>query len=236
MQSEPSEPSEKPDGGEPSSIVGPLRLIHLMFLTAAAALTFAAWPLVPRLVSDPFDSWGPRASWEARVVLTYYAWSPILAGLLLAGPGERRRRMARSYGTGAVAATSAALVFLTLTSSSERRSIVVTQKLQATMQAQTAAMTAMTSNISRVLKGEPAITVAPPTPVVASPWFSPLALVLARGRAVAAGAVVGAWSALALTGVGRRPLGWLDGICLLLAVLFVAFSGGDEVIGWLMRR
>jgi hypothetical protein len=100
MQPEPADsPLENADH-KPSQVIGPMRLIHLMFLTAAAALTFAAWPLVPRLVSDPYGAWGPRDSWKDRVVLTFYAWSPIVAGVLLASSGERRRRMARSYAGG----------------------------------------------------------------------------------------------------------------------------------------
>ena len=202
MKSEPSASPVEASEPEPSR---PLRLIHLMTLTAAVALTFAAWPLMTRMVTRPFDPDEPRPVWPPRIVLTFYCWSPLLAVARLTVPRERRRWAARSYGTAAVAAATAALLFVTVASLGELlRQRVAPMWFEVPHPGMMASMSG---------------AAVPTIPTD----YCPLVVHLAESGLVAACAIVGAWSTLALTGVGRRPAGWLEWLCLAMAVMFLLF-------------
>ncbi|WP_165072672.1 hypothetical protein [Paludisphaera rhizosphaerae] len=173
-----------------------------MVLTAAAGLTFAAWPLMDRMILTSRELSGLPPEWPSRFVLTFYCWCPFLAIARLMGPRERRRQAARSYGTAAVAAGTAALGFALILS--------LAQLLLPKYGIYTAFLLESAASKSLAI----------------DPEYCELVDGLARSGPAATCAILGAWSTLALTGVGRRPAGWLDWFCLtssILLVLCVAF-------------
>lgn len=89
------------------------RLVHLMLLVAAIALTLAVTPaLFERLVLS--NGWGPWARRTYQVSIALIFWTPILALIAVSVHRHRIRRACRSYGTAAVFAAGSALIILFL--------------------------------------------------------------------------------------------------------------------------
>lgn len=200
MQPEPSGSTSESSGSESAR---PFRLSHAMVLTAAAGLTFAAWPLMDRMILTSRELSGLPSEWPPRIVLTFYCWCPFLAIACLAGPGDRRRQAARSYGTAAVAAGTAALGFALILSLAQflRMQFLPKYEIYTAFLLESAASKSLAID----------------------PEYCELVDGLARSGPAATCAILGAWSTLALTGVGRRPPGWLDWFCLTSSILFVLF-------------
>ncbi|WP_165249560.1 hypothetical protein [Paludisphaera soli] len=177
-------------------------ILHLTFLVAAAAVTVAAWPLVPYL-----DNAVPRSTIRpvACLVLTAYFWSPVIAALLLAGPADRRRDAARSYGTAAVVAIALSAAWLTVRCLGAE---AVRQQLYAS-----AGLYPPTSRVGLARLIFPA----------AGSYYSPVAQQLIQGASNAGCAILAVWAILALTGAGRRPKGWLEWSSFAFGLAWVAF-------------
>lgn len=197
-----AEPSASPVDVSDLGAAQPLRIFQLMALTAGVAATLAAWPLMDRMILDSFGLGGLPREWSPRAVVTFYCWCPFLAIARLAGPRERRRLAARSYGTASVAASSAALGVVLIVSLGEFRRLGV-------------------SPLCDWYDPTPDIRGADRSMFLSG--YSPIVESLAGSGPAAACAIVGAWSTLALTGVGRRPAGWFDWACLASSAAFVSF-------------
>ncbi len=182
--------------------VQPLRIVHMMALTAGVAATLAAWPLMDRMILDSIELGGLPPRWSPRIVVMFCCWCPFLAIARLARPRDRRRWAARSYGTASVAASSAALGAVLIVSLGEFRRLRVSPLWD---------------------WYDPAPDLRGAYRSIFLSEYSPLVNSLGgSGRAVAC-AIVGAWLTLALTGAGRRPTGWFDWVCLASSAAFVSF-------------
>ena len=90
----------------------PLRLLHVMVLVAAVAVTLF---IAPNLMQAIMTAYGPASSWNRRMYLVgvtsiaLVCWTLILVPFALFGSCYRLRRASRSYGTAAVFAAAAAL-------------------------------------------------------------------------------------------------------------------------------
>jgi hypothetical protein len=89
-----------------------LRLLHLMALVAAVALTFLITPTPMKLIAEPSTNlfWDEWLFYQISLTLTF--WTPILALIAAIGNRFRFRRASRSYGTAAVFAAAAAIIVL----------------------------------------------------------------------------------------------------------------------------
>jgi hypothetical protein len=179
-------------------------ILHLTLLVAAAAVTFAVWPLVPYL--DPPAGGVPRSVRPvACLVLTAYFWSPVVAAFLLGGPASHRREAARSYGTAAVVAIALSAAWLTARCLGTE---AVRQQLYAPAGLYTPTLHV---GLARLI-----------FPVAGS-CYSPFAQQLIEGASNAGCAVLAVWAILALTGTGRRPKGWLEWSSFAFGMAWVAF-------------
>ena len=57
----------------------PLRLIRVMALVAATALTFIIPPALLKLIMQPVSGWGPRELFTYKTTLALTFWTPIVA-------------------------------------------------------------------------------------------------------------------------------------------------------------
>src|SRR5437868_903922 len=87
----------------------PLRLLHLIALVAAAALTLVISPALMKLIMQPASGWSrwELLAYRTSVALTF--WTPILALIAVIGNRSRVGRISRSYGISAVFAAAAAI-------------------------------------------------------------------------------------------------------------------------------
>jgi hypothetical protein len=96
----------------------PMRLLHLMGLVAAIALTLAVLPALSPALRSGFGGAYGRELLKYRIVnetsLALILWTPALALIAVLGGRPRLPRLARSYGTASAFAASSALVLLSL--------------------------------------------------------------------------------------------------------------------------
>ena len=181
----------------------PLRLIHLMALVAALAVTLVVPPFLMKLISQPILSgwgWGEQLAYKTSLALTF--WTPtiaVIAVIVVIRNRSRVGRVSRSYGTSAVVAEAAAIFLLSIRGLSSQL-------------------------LGWYLRGIP---VFPDT----ESYFNPNTWrLVSDAPAAAAAATVAAWLILALTGVGRRPSDWFDRFCLLFGLLWVFFYVGRDLV------
>jgi hypothetical protein len=171
----------------------PLRLIHLMALVAALALTLVVPPSLIPLIQEGLSGWDYRDQLVYKTTLALIFWTPIvalMAVIVAIRTRSRLGRVGRSYGTAAVFAAAAAIFLLVVRGLSS-------------------------SLIAWYLQGFSFF----PEP---DSYFSPTARRLAMDApAATAAATVAVWLILALNGAGRRPADWFDRFCLLFGLLWV---------------
>jgi hypothetical protein len=181
----------------------PLRLIHLMALVAALALTLVVPPIVMTLIQQPSTGWVYREYLAYKTTLALILWTPIvalIAVIVAIRTRSRVGRVGRSYGTAAVFAAAAAIFLL------------VVRGLSSAL-------------ILWYLRGIPFF----PHP---DSYFSPTApqRLAMNAPAATAAATVAVWLILALNGAGRRPADWFDRFCLLFGLLWVLWYLGLDLM------
>ena len=91
----------------------PVRLLDLMALVAAVALTLVAHPLMKAVVpADSHDTWDRRQYVVHLISLVLSFWTATLLALVLTGPRAEIRRVCRSPGHAAILAVAATFSFL----------------------------------------------------------------------------------------------------------------------------
>ncbi len=91
----------------------PVRVLDLMALVVAVALTLVAHPLMKAIVpADSHDTWDRRQYVVHLTSLVLSLWTATLLALMLAGPRAEIRRACRSPGHAALFAVAAAFSFL----------------------------------------------------------------------------------------------------------------------------
>jgi hypothetical protein len=91
----------------------PVRLLDLMVLVAAVALTFTSPATMKAIVpAEWLSDWERRDYLIGLVSLVLSLWTAILVPLALLGNCHRLRRASRDYGTAACFASAAALLLL----------------------------------------------------------------------------------------------------------------------------
>lgn len=172
-----------------------LRLLHLMALVAAVALTIVVPPYQMQAVMRSF---GPMSSWnrfmylDGVITLALTSWTVLLAPVVLIANRSRLREAGCSYGTSSLFAAASALYF----------------SIGATI-------------VEKVSTW--AISGWPIEWSTLALYLQMLGGMLWIIPKVAASAIVAAWSILALAGVGRRPSGWLEIACLILGLCWIAW-------------
>jgi hypothetical protein len=90
----------------------PLRLVHLMALVAAVAVTLVVAPALLKAIMKPLSGMGPQEVLFHTTSLALILWTPILAVIAVIRNRSRLRRASRSYGTSAVFAAASAVCLL----------------------------------------------------------------------------------------------------------------------------
>jgi hypothetical protein len=178
-----------------------LRLLSLMTLVAAVALTLAVTPSLMKLITTPLSGWlwDERLYYQISLALT--SWTPILALIAAIRGRSRFRRASRSYGTSAVLAAAAAMV------------VLLVKRLIAT--------------IPGTPRGLPILA----QPMPGSSFSPALLRLVIDAPEGAMTAIIAAWLILVLTRAGRGPSDWFDGLCLFFGLLWVAwYLGGDFIL------
>ncbi|WP_165072676.1 hypothetical protein [Paludisphaera rhizosphaerae] len=215
-------PEEAPQVGAARPVVGhrhrlrrrPYRLIHLMAITAAVALTIGLPPTLVTVLKNPRGYWSPQDRATYIVVAALAFWTPVLALIAMARGRVELRRSARSYGGASVLAATAAMTLL------------CTRVFLATL-----AYEFHQLNWFGQIPGKKA-TLWPGWPlektlgalIFSHPdsYFSPLAWrVVAEGAEGIVAAIVAVWVVLALSGKGRRPVPLFDQCCFFVGLGWV---------------
>ncbi len=93
----------------------PVRLLDLMALVAAVALTLVAHPLMKAVVpADSHETWDRRQYVVHLASLVLSFWTATLLALVLTGPRAEFRRACRSPGHAALFAVAASFSFLSV--------------------------------------------------------------------------------------------------------------------------
>jgi hypothetical protein len=180
----------------------PFRLLHLMSLVAAIALTLTVPPAFMKAVMRSF---GPVSSWnramylDGVITLALVTWTAVLAPSVLVAYRSRLREAARSYATSAVFASGSALGFLF------------------------AARTVQT--LTRWWR-----TGWPIEWYFLDTWLQVLGGMLHEIPGIPAAAIVAVWSTLVLTGVGRKPSGWLEFSYLIFGSCWILWALGGNLV------
>jgi hypothetical protein len=90
----------------------PLRLLHLMALVAALALTFVITPVLLQVIQQPVSGWNRRVIIGYQASLALVCWTPILAVIACVGNRLQLRDACRSYGIAAIFAAATALLVI----------------------------------------------------------------------------------------------------------------------------
>jgi hypothetical protein len=179
-----------------------MRLIHLMVLVAAAALTLVIPQALMNLIMEPRLGWEPwtRLAYKTSLALTF--WTPIvalIAVIVAIRTHSRVGRVGRSYGTAAIFAAASAIFLLFVRGLSS-------------------------ALLSWYRYGLPVFRHP-------DDYVNLTARRLAHDApAAAAAAIIAVWLILALTGAGRRPADWFDRFCLLFGLLWVLWYLGRDLM------
>jgi hypothetical protein len=196
-------------GGVGESAVGarrPLRLLHLMALVAAVALTTVIPRVLLKVIQQPLSGWGVHEVFAYKISLAMIFWTMLLAVFALIGNRSQIRLASRSYGTAAVLASATGLLVLFV------RGVI-------------------TATVLRYKYGRPFFPYGGPLLPAADAYFCPAARELVVWAPVGAAAGIAAvWLSLALTGTGRRPSDWLDRVCLFFGLLSIVWCLGLDYI------
>ena len=172
----------------------PLRILHLMVLVAAVALTIY---IAPALTQAIMRAYGPTSSWNRRMYLvgatstTFVCWTGVLMPLSLLGNRRRRRRAARCYGNASVLAAGASLCLLFAAHAFN----ALLQIIYSGAAFSEFGLDYALQRLWQLLEHAPEVS----------------------------GAIVAVWVVLALTGAGRKPSNWLEILRLIFGVLWVVW-------------
>jgi hypothetical protein len=177
-----------------------LRLLHLMALVAAVAITLAVPPALMPVLRSTFSGADGTERLIDQISLALILWTPILAPIAVLGDRSQLRRASRSYGISAVLASAAALLLL------------------------------LVRNLSYALlpyrRGNPPF---PEGGFRGGGYFCPAAAQLVlEAPGGAAAAIVAVWSILALARAGRGPSDWSERFCLLFGLFWVLWYFGRD--------
>jgi hypothetical protein len=90
----------------------PFRLLHLMALIAAVALTLVIPSALMKVIMQPLSCWGPQEQLAYKTSLALTFWSPILAILAVISNRSALAQASRSYGSSAILAAATAIFVL----------------------------------------------------------------------------------------------------------------------------
>lgn len=202
MQPEPPDPPANANADKPGAIPSarPMRLVDLMMLVAGAALTSAVWPLLTSMITFPAALRSLGIDSVDDILKTRVLWTGQIVltfycwSPLLAIALLARPRDHRRWAARSYGTAAVA-----------------------------AASVALVIEVAALLadhfrQGITSIWIDMP-----NCYYSPFVERLSQTGLAAAAAMMGAWVTLALTGVGRRPSGWLEWLCLATAMLFVPY-------------
>jgi hypothetical protein len=207
------EGDEMPDASHPTRPTQrvrhrPMRLLHLMMLVAAFALTLIIPPAIIKATMNSLSRgtsngilmhpWSMKEQLTYEVSLALTLWTMILAMIAVVGNRSRVRRAGRSYGISAIFAASSALILLFI------------QGIGAALQLP--------------LRG------ALIFPYPGSYYIPTVFWKLVAAPEGVAAAIVAVWSILALIGAGRRPSDWFDRFCFLFGLLWVLWYFGRDLM------
>src|SRR5262245_16917279 len=85
---------------------GPMRLLHLMVLVAAVALTLVIAPGLMHVIRQLLSGWGRSEQLAYKTDLALLIWTPVLTLIVVIANRRRIRRVCRSYGTASVIAAA----------------------------------------------------------------------------------------------------------------------------------
>lgn len=198
--------------GTPRPEPRPFRVIHLMAVVAASALSLSIPPMLTDALVESRRSfeatvgilrhpWEPAERLAHEITVGLVLWSSALAPIGILSNRRRLRRAGRSYGVASAIGAFLGVAFLSVS--------------------------VFSSGVSRSLRGRP---IFPSAGSYHCPAVWDLLDVAPTGLALA---VLTAWTILAVSAAGRWPSDWFEIACLAFGITCVAWPLGRAFL-WML--